>query len=42
MVELWWDCIDCGLLERCPGRCDDMQEIINVNKALVEKEDNHA
>jgi len=38
---MWIDCLDCDLLDHCPGRCDRMQEIINTNKALVEKEDYH-
>ncbi len=38
---MWKDCIECGVLEHCPGRCDRMEEIINDNKALIEKEDHH-
>ena len=38
---MWKDCLDCDVLEHCLGRCDRMQEIINTNKALVEKEDYH-
>jgi radical SAM protein with 4Fe4S-binding SPASM domain len=37
---MWRDCLDCNLIEHCPGRCDKMQETIDLNKKLVEQEDN--
>lgn len=33
------NCIECPLLEHCPGRCDVMKARVENNKLTVERED---